>query len=158
MIKKIIYSSLHDAYNRKFDNKTLIISILDYSHRFLRPSFEGCRDKIELSFKDRSEEELGYCGRWPDKTSEYFNFVVLNEDNERLFDITDAEKILNFFDKYHKIDEELDLFIHCRSGVSRSAAVALFLGRCYNIPFEGVEPRFNPNPRIIRLMTVVKGS
>lgn len=150
MIKEIIYTGVQDASTRVLDKTIVVISILDFNSKFPRPSFDGCKDKLELSFKDRCEEEYG-SSDWPDYISEDFSFRVLRQKGERLFDLSDAKRILSFFDKHHNSTEDLQLLIHCRAGVSRSAAVAMFLGEQYKIPFIGGD-RFRPNPRILRML------
>ena len=107
-----------------------------------------------MSFKDRYEEEYT-TGYWPDYISNKLSMKILKEKGERLFDLSDAKKILVFFEQYHNIEEMLELVIHCRSGVSRSAAIAKFLGQQYNIDFDGTSNRFSPNPRILRMMRKV---
>ena len=155
MIDKIVYTGVIDAASRTYNDTILVISILDFNSKHPRPAFDGCKDKLELSFKDRCEEEFGYTSAWPDRTTEKFNLNVLRQKGERLFDLSDAEKILDFFEKYYNADEYYELVIHCRAGVSRSSAVAAFLSEHFDVPFEGngIEKRFRPNPRIIRIMT-----
>lgn len=43
-----------------------------------------------------------------------------------LFDRTHAEQVLGFVRRVHADPQEFDLVIHCRAGISRSAALALF--------------------------------
>lgn len=154
MITKITYSSFRFVNSLEKENKkTVVISILDNSGKYMRPDLSKFVDSLHLNFKDRCEEDYIDFEFWPDNPSPFFTSFYVPE-NERLVSINDARLILNFFFKHHNDFNEKELLIHCRSGVSRSAAVALYLGETFSIPWSNSKEhdRFNPNLRVIRLL------
>ena len=135
--------------------RNLLISILDFNTPHTRPDFSKFVDSLSLCFKDRCEEDYGHDSYWPDEPTTEFNIDLLRVDYERVFSYTDAVKIVEFFENWHKYQNDFNLIVHCKSGVGRSAAIAEFFGIIYNIPFRGTDPRgrFMPNCRVTRLLT-----
>lgn len=157
MIRKITYSSVKYVNSLKEDKNKVVISILDNSGKYTRPDLSKFHDSLLLNFKDRCEEDyIDFDRFWPDEPDSLFSsyYVV---GNERLVSFSDAKKIIQFFLRHHSDNEEKELLIHCRSGVSRSAAIALYLGNVFLIPWESSKEhdRFNPNLRVIRLLDKV---
>lgn len=136
-------------------SNTILISILDHHTIHNRPDFSKFADVLSLTFKDRCEEDYGLYDNWPDEPNDAVNFSVLYVRNERLFAYSDAVKIVDFFEKWHRDPQEINLIAHCKSGVGRSAAIAEFFGITHNIPYRGTDPRgrFMPNCRVTRLLT-----
>lgn len=159
MIKTIVHAGvLHvDDIRDSFcgDTPCLLISILDFYTPFRRPDMEGFHDNLSLTFKDRCEEDYGHSNYWPDEPSDAWSRLILMVDNERIFALSDAVKIVDFVEQYHATPEEYNLIAHCKSGVGRSAAIAEFFGITHNIPYKGTDPqgRFMPNCRVTRLLT-----
>lgn len=159
MIKNIIHAGVkHVADIRNsFSSNTpcILISILDFYTPLARPSVEGFSDYLSLTFKDRCEEDYGYDDYWPDEPSDAWSRFILRMDNEKIFALSDAVRIVNFVEQYHSSSEEYNLIAHCKSGVGRSAAIAEFFGIIHNIPYKGTDPqgRFMPNCRVTRLLT-----
>lgn len=156
MIRKITYSSVKYVNLLGKDKNKVVISILDNSGKYTRPDLSKFQDSLLLNFKDRCEEDFAEYDFWPDNPCPLFTSYYVFE-NERLVSLSDAEKIMKFFFKHHDDKEEKELLVHCRSGVSRSAAVALYLGNVFSIPWESSKEhnRFNPNLRVIRLLDKV---
>ena len=46
--------------------------------------------------------------------------------NWRLFDESHANQVIHFVRRLHAHDQSFDLVVHCRAGISRSAAIALY--------------------------------
>lgn len=159
MIKHITHAGVMHVENTlnvyTSNTPTLLISILDLYTPFDRPNLKKFHDSLSLTFKDRCEEDYGHANAWPDEPSDAWNRFILRVDNERLFSLSDAVKIVDFVERYQAKTEEYNLIAHCKSGVGRSAAVAEFFGITHNIPYKGTDPRgrFMPNCRMIRLLT-----
>lgn len=159
MIRHITHAGvLHVDGTKQFyadDAPVLLISILDFNTPFQRPEHSQFHDAISLCFKDRCEEDFGLLDHWPDEPDDAFSHRILRVHNERLFSLSDAALIVDFFDRYHSQDQEFNLIAHCKSGVGRSAAIAEFFGIIHAIPYRGTDPRgrFMPNCRVTRLLT-----
>lgn len=129
-----------------------LISILDIRSPLTRPDFAKFKYALEMSFKDR--EELG-TEEWPDLPTKKFNREILGDSLEKVFDLNDAHKIITFFEMISKDDSVTKLVVHCKSGVSRSPAIAYWLARHYNVQnvhssYE--DDRLWPNGRVLRLL------
>lgn len=57
-----------------------------------------------------------------------------DREGQRLFNIRDAQTIVEFVERLEYCEEEYELYIHCEHGVSRSAGVALAISDMYYIP------------------------
>lgn len=69
----------------------------------------------------------------------------------RYFDSGLAESIMVFTDKLHHASDDFKLIIHCEAGVSRSAAVAYWVSKNYNIELpDGFELRTSPNVLVLK--------
>lgn len=134
---------------------TILISILDANSPLRRPDFSKFHNVLALTFKDRCEEDYGINNLWPDEPDNALNLSVLGVDNERLFSLSDANRVVDFVETHHAQEQEFNLIAHCKSGVGRSAAIAEFFGIVHNLPFSGTDPkgRFLPNCRVTRLLT-----
>ena len=156
MIKHITHAGvLHVDSIIEPNRPTLLISILDANSPLQRPNFSQFHNVLSLTFKDRCEEDYGLDDLWPDEPNDVLNFGVLRVADERLFSLSDAERVVEFVETHHSQEQEFDLIAHCKSGVGRSAAIAEFFGIVHNIPFKGTDPkgRFLPNCRVTRLLT-----
>ena len=156
MIKHITHAGVNHVDSIiKPNHPTLLISILDATSPLQRPDFSQFHNVLSLTFKDRCEEDYGFDDLWPDEPNDMFNFGVLRVADERLFSLSDAERVVDFFETHHAQEQEFDLIAHCKSGVGRSAAIAEFFGIVHNIPYRGTDPdgRFMPNCRVTRLLT-----
>ena len=154
MITNILHTGVVHASSIKPSNNTVIISILDRNSKIPRPSFISFKETLFLTFKDRCEEDYKLNWYWPDEISESYASYFTGFKNERLCTLNDARKILNFFNKYHLGPNPINLVVHCKSGVGRSAAIAHWLGNKFKIRYSGTDPkgRFNPNLRVIRML------
>ena len=154
MITNILYTGVVYASTIKPSNDTVIISILDNNSKYARPNFEGFKDFLLLSFKDRCEEDYGLTWDWPEEIQDEYAQIYTGIKNERLCNLSDAHKILNFFRLHHADPNPINLVVHCKAGVGRSAAIACWIGTKFKIKYSGNDPkgRFNPNLRIERLL------
>lgn len=85
---------------------------------------EGWHDVLRLSFHDIT----------PDTLDIENSYTLMHED--------DAQKIVNFV---RKVAPEVEgIIVHCRAGISRSAAVAKWICGEYNIQFNKDYERYNP--------------
>ena len=154
MIQKISYCSVYKFNDLKPDFDTIVISVLDYYTQVPRPDFHGYRSVLKLSFKDRCEEEYGLTHYWPNEVDEHLCEFYLGSRREKVFTLSMAQQIVNYFDASHNLTEAAPtgLIVHCRAGVSRSSTIAYYLGKTYGIPVENLgtrKPRVNP--RILRM-------
>lgn len=153
MITEINFASAWHVKRMPFSKDTVLISIRDKRSKTPTPSLSKFKDSLVLYFKDRCEEEYG-MNAWPLYPTKQFMYYLLRVKNERLFDLNDAQSILDFFLYWQSTDQKIKLLVHCKSGVSRSAAVANWLGEAFKIPTVRVGPHRDtrPNLRVLRLL------
>ena len=99
----------------------------------------GCVKELPLQFTDITPEDkmaLRMIKRMPNRF--------------RLFDRTDAYKIISFLDEMNSLQESLDLIAHCQAGISRSGAVALFASKYLNVSF--FDPYIDPNTHVLETL------
>ena len=155
MISEIRFTGCVYARNHEGSKDTALISILDSRSPLIRPNPVRFAKSLFLSFKDRGEEDFSDIpDSWPDEPDADFSMSKLHDPMERLVGIQDMELVLKFFREMDSDPWVTKFVVHCKSGVSRSAAIALWLGKHYDIPTHKVGPdkRIMPSPRITRLM------
>lgn len=108
-MKKVTYISRSRAQSTLPPENSVIISLHDASED---PAslLDGWKDRLTLCFHDADEGTLG--------------LTLFNQDM--------AKQILKFVQEHSSSAEEL--VVHCQMGVSRSAAVAMFLSEVLEIP------------------------
>ena len=93
--------------------------------------------------------------------SEEEHKVICKYDEDKAPELSDAERIVEFIDKYRDAPEEVRLIVHCHGGVSRSAAVAKWAGEFYRVPLpqldDGIHLLDGANPRVLRLLVKAIG-
>lgn len=159
MIHEIRYGGCN--YVRDFESSpnAALISVLDKHSPLKRPSPEDFGMYLHLSFKDKCEEDLGLrVGSIPDEPSKEMNRTIAGM-GERIVALSDAKRIFDFFEEANQTPGITKLVVHCKSGVGRSAAIALWFGDVYSIPVIRVGPErvINPNLRVHRLLDKVAG-
>lgn len=135
--------------------KFVVVSILDNSRYVSRPTFEGFRDVLRLTFLDVCEESAGQCpGAWPDNPTELEHEVLAELPGERVFSLQDAKKVNDFLTRHHAAKHRVRVIVHCVAGKSRSAAIAAWAARCFNVPLRHLRRQglADANPRVERLM------
>ena len=154
MISNILHTGVVHVSTILPSDNTVIISILDNNSKIPRPDFTGFKDTLLLSFKDRCEEDYKLKWKWPDEIPENQFVSYSGFPHERLCNLSDANKIIKFFYTHHVTQTPTNLVIHCKSGVGRSAAIALWLGMVFKIRYSGTDPRgrFYPNLRVVRML------
>lgn len=155
MLKEVLFMGVREASKLELRSDTVIISILDQIEEHNRPDqLHLFRDHLILSFVDTFEkaEEPD----WPDQITEEEHKVICKYDEEKAPELIDAQSIVEFIDRHHVAHEEVRLIVHCRGGVSRSAAVAKWVGEVYRVPMpqlgDGVHELDGANPRVLRLL------
>lgn len=130
-MRRIEYMSQREAEYRPACKKTAFISISDPGKNVYLQN--GWLKVLKLKFEDYDPNKMRLLG--------FSNLM----NRFTLFDKKHALKIKNF---YQSLPKNVNLNIHCKAGVSRSAAIAKFLNE-----IEGniIEPR-NPNWYIIRVL------
>lgn len=92
----------------------------------------GWQSVLQLSFHDVTSDTLDVENRYTLMTD------------------ADARKIVHFLREVAPNVE--GIIVHCKAGISRSAAVAKWICEQYNVPFNSDYDRFNPY--VYRLMTL----
>lgn len=115
---------------------------------------EGYRSVLRVEFYDLYEEVLGIpVGSLPD--------ACPNEQPVlwKVFHLPDANHALKIFQliEHHSTQEEpVHLIVHCHAGVSRSAAVAMFVADRYGCPIDNANPDTSAaNARLLRLLNKI---
>jgi predicted protein tyrosine phosphatase len=75
-----------------------------------------------------------------------------------LFDHHMAQQIRDFVEELHRAPFEISMMVHCEFGVSRSAAVALYVEACSGAPLEAREFTYEANHWVVdRLLQATPG-
>lgn len=155
MLKSIRFLSQNNFENRLRlpENETSIaISITDPNARAARAP-RGLEALLKLSFDDTCEEDFGIeAGSLPDVHSDAEKGVRLFLCDDELFDAVDAKRILEFLRSYADKPQPYAVYVHCRAGVSRSAAVALFVRERFGCPMDLDADVSRANKRVLRVL------
>lgn len=159
MFKEVIFFSVEEVKQVTPSDDKVVISILDPSEEYRRPSFEGFRDVLRMQFEDTYEEmKLAEDGQWPDEPSEEEHARFSQKRGHRIPTLTDAQIIVDFLAKHHGgTFDQLTLVVHCYGGISRSAAVASWAATRYWAPINCSRSVENANIRLIRLLNKAAG-
>lgn len=133
----------------------VIISILDQFEEHSRPpGLHELRCHLILNFVDTFEKPGE--PHWPDRMSEAEHRAACTWDEDRAPELFDAQRIVEFVKRHHRATEAATLVVHCHGGVSRSAAVAQWVGETLGVPIpqlgDGVHTLEGANPRVLRLL------
>ena len=112
---------------------------------------ENYRSYAVISIQD-SSEQYGFCFT----ESQYcqgvltlcFDDIVSPQDGLRLMTERQARQIIRFLDAHRDVH---DMLIHCRAGISRSAAVGRFAREFYGQPALSLDA-YAPNDHVYRLL------
>lgn len=160
MLTEVRFLGIDAARALKPSLGTAVISILDHSENHRRPPrLRAFKDCLILDFVDTYEAEG--ADPWPDKMTPAEHALVCADPFERAPDLADAEAIVTFVRKHHWSSEPTRLVVHCYGGVSRSAAVAQWVGVVHGVPLpqlgDGVHTLDRANPRLLRLLDKAAG-
>lgn len=119
MIKHVIFTNQSTAENNAAISGWAMISISDYENVDIKKGWHSVHRSKFIDVNLRSKLQ----------------------DNEVLMTDEQALAIVEFV---HKVAPEIDgILVHCRAGVSRSAAVAKYIARTFNLPFDHNYNMFN---------------
>lgn len=133
-MKKIIVLSKSKAKEFYCDEPWICISIDNYDEH---PKINATKRMglLKMSFGDiLDQEEASPFGK--------------------LFDENDANKILDFVEKFWEQEDVTTIMVHCLAGISRSSAVAAAINKCYNKNHTGEfwTGRFYPNIHVFNML------
>lgn len=155
MLKEVLFMGAREANRLEPSLTTVIISILYPIEEHRRPSrLHEFKDHLILNFVDTFEEPDE--PHWPDQMSKVEHRAACSWDESRAPELVDAQRIVAFISKHHSAADAMSLVVHCFGGVSRSAAVALWVGETLAIPMpqldDGIHTLEGANPRVLRLL------
>jgi predicted protein tyrosine phosphatase len=155
MLTEVLWMSVKEARMLAPCSATVIISILDQFEEHARPELlHEFADHLVLNFVDTFEKPDQ--PEWPDQLTEEEHKAACTWDDDRAPELADAQKIAAFVARHHASPIPTKLVVHCHGGVSRSAAVAKWVGHTYGIPMpqlgDGVHRLEGANPRVLRLL------
>ncbi|MBW0169666.1 MAG: dual specificity protein phosphatase family protein [Hydrogenophaga sp.] len=160
MLKEVLFMGVREASKLEPGSDTVIISILDQFEEHNRPDhLHRFKDDLILYFVDTFEKP----GEpdWPDQMSEEEHKVICKHDEEKAPELIDAQRIVEFINRHHASPEQVRLVVHCHGGVSRSAAVAKWVGEFSAVPLlqlgDGVHELNGANPRVLRMLVKASG-
>lgn len=81
-------------------------------------------DEIMISIHDRHQEPAKLQSGWKDVLRLSFHDMDIPKEGMDLFSTKDAKELIAFIDKHADVER---VVVHCNMGVSRSAAVAMFI-------------------------------
>ena len=102
---------------------------------------ENEKDSIFISITNRNGE-MEHWFKENHKNVINLDFDDTSSDNEELRTISDkqAESLMFFIDdNLSKSTEDVDVYIHCLAGMSRSRAVAEYIKRHYDVGYDKIE-------------------
>jgi len=153
MLTETLFYSLEQMRLVKPIGDAVVVSILDRSEAAGRPLFSGYRDALRLGFEDTAEEyKLAEAGAWPDNPTDAEHERFAQGKGERVPTLRDAQEIVAFLRKHRSSAEQLKLLVHCKAGISRSAAVAAWAAAAMWIPLGTSRSTAYANPRVLRLL------
>jgi predicted protein tyrosine phosphatase len=130
----------------------VVVSMLAASEEYARPTLERFAHVLCLQFEDWSEELAKYPDFWPDDPTESENASLACAPGEKVFSLSDAKAIVDFVLAHHGSPASVDLVAHCHGGVSRSAAVALWVSARLKLPMPANRDSSGANERVLRLL------
>lgn len=130
-IREVSYTSRQHAESLTGAPDTVVISITDpgQTDAILSPDF---KDVLRLSFYDAVPADEYLPAPFPG-----------------LFDREMARKISSFVEKWQAAAEATSVVVHCEFGISRSAAVALFVEAMSAAPLNAREFSYDANQWVI---------
>ena len=145
-MNKVIFTSRKKFMNMPPDKDTVVISIIS-------------------SFLDRDNIEPPVLDGWhPDSIQLLFDDICPGEligegcAREALMNNLHAELIIEILDKH---TNKVNWVVHCEAGISRSAAVARFIGETTDLPIigeGGAHDTANSTPHVSALLDRVRWS
>ncbi|WP_382322400.1 hypothetical protein ACFJI0_22635 [Hydrogenophaga sp. UC242_53] len=156
MLKDVRFMGVKDAIKLAPSSDTVIISILNQFEECNRPEhLHQFRDHLILHFVDTFEKPGE--PEWRDQMSEEEHKVICKYDEEKAPELIDARRIVEFVGRHHETPDEIRLVVHCQGGISRSAAVAKWVGEAYEVQLpqlgDGIHVLDGANPRVLRLLS-----
>ena len=155
MLKEVLFMGVREAGRLEPSQTTVVISILDQFEEHNRPTrLYEFKDHLILNFVD-AFEKLGEP-HWPDRMSEAEHRAACTWDEDRAPELFDAQRIVEFVNRHHRTTDALTPVVHCHGGVSRSAAVAQWVGETLGVALPQMEDAIHTlegaNPRVLRLL------
>jgi predicted phosphodiesterase len=74
-----------------------------------------------------------------------------------VFDRAHAKAVIDFVNKLHDAEEAWDLIVHCKAGISRSAAVALYVADATNCAMPRIRDAWEANRLVLKVLTAESG-
>lgn len=127
MIKSVDFLSKAEMQRLAPSERTAVISITGAMG--IPPSFRGFHGVLRLVFEDARQLDA----KWA-------------------FNETQALAISGFVEGLHSSSQELDLIVHCKAGVSRSAAVAQYVARKTGCGFTRHKLSHGANRMMLRVL------
>ena len=138
MIKTVGFIPRYVAENITFDNSFALVSITDIG-------------QIPATIHSLSQENL--------LRLEFIDLhsIEMPEDKSKVFNHEKAQILYGFIHTLHARHEELKLLVHCEAGVSRSAAVALFVQAYTECDFPRRHTADLANRLVVSIMQEIAG-
>lgn len=158
MIEDLNFYALDQMLLVKPCPQTAVISVLDNDEAKQRPLFEGFHSSLILEFYDTEEPGRSRpTTLWPDEPTEAEHEEFCLCKHERAPSLSDAKKIVDFIAALHQSPERHKVVVHCKAGLSRSAAIAAWVSVVYWVPMSGCRSTEEANSRMLRLLDKAAG-
>ena len=118
-LRKVVFVSRQDAEDKYGSMNWAVISISDPFH-YPAMLKSGWHDVLRLEFHDIEEESKPRI----------------------LFSVQDAHSIVVFVDQVNACECD-GILVHCKAGISRSAAIAKWIAKKYHLPFNHNYSQYN---------------
>jgi predicted protein tyrosine phosphatase len=137
------------------------VSVIRFVSRAVAQPLPGCKRWAVISISDEEQGPAKLQDGWGPVLRLEFLDIDAEQGEGVLFDKAMAKQILAFADE--AFAEGLSLLVHCHAGLSRSGAVAVFLGSVYKLGVYADTIRMHPgyglyNKHVYRtLLRVMQG-
>ncbi len=95
----------------------------------------GNRDWVAISISDPFSDPPTLEGGWQSVLRLRFSDIEKEDKPSVMFSARDAQSIIDFVWRANEAGVE-NILVHCKAGVSRSAAVAKWIAGEYHLPFD----------------------
>ena len=86
-----------------------------------------------------------------------FHDVEDHEEPWVVFDADHALQVIDFVERLHSADDSLDLVVHCKAGLSRSPAIALYVAAATGCDMPRCQEAGEANLLVLKVLATASG-
>lgn len=118
----------------------MVISTVEYLSAKEATAFTPALPTVAISIRSPERPEVSLSHDLVDVLRLQFHDVLpgdFSRPEAMVFSKGHAQDIVKFISKHRRSDKQVHLLVHCESGISRSAAVAVFAASECDLPLKG---------------------